>query len=116
MHIYIYSKSYSDIKEKLTQCKTEKLQTKASSNMRLADWLAIWISSQGTLKSTTQRVYKSHTQNNITPYIGNISLKKLNTNILQDFVKYLELSSATIKTIFTILKSALETAKDRGIH
>ncbi len=112
---YIYSKSYADIKGKLAKCKTEKSQTKTSSNTKLGDWLTSWINSQGTLKPTTQRVYKSHIKNNITPYIGDIMLKKLNRDIFQDFINNMELSSSTIKTIFSILKSSLESAEDKGL-
>ena len=111
---YIYSKSYAEIKEKLAQCKTEKRQTKSSSNVKLSDWLISWINTQGAIKDTTKRVYQSHIKNSIMPYIGNIPLKKLNVDILQEFINELELSAATIKTVFTILKSSLECAEDKG--
>ncbi len=111
---YIYSKSYADIKEKLAQCKTKKTHSKTSSNTKLGDWLTSWINSQGTLKPTTQRVYKSYIKNNIAAHIGDISLKKLNRDILQDFINNLNLSSSTVKTIFSLLKSALESAEDKG--
>lgn len=111
---YIYSKSYADIKEKLAKCRAEKTQTKASSNIKLENWLTSWVSSQGALKTTTQRVYKSHIKNSIIPYIGDIPLKKITTDVLQEFINDLELSSATIKTVYTILKSALEAAEDKG--
>ena len=112
---YIYSKSYAEIKEKLAKCKTEKKQIKTSSNVKLSDWLTNWINMQGGIKSTTKRIYQSHIKNNIIPYIGNMPLKKLNGDILQEFINELHLSSATVKTVFTILKSALEYAEDKGI-
>lgn len=111
---YIYSKSYAEIKEKLAQCKSEKRQTKSSSNIKLGDWLTSWINTQGAIKDTTKRVYQSHIKNSIIPCIGDIPLKKLNGDILQEFINELELSSATIKTVFTILKSTLECAEDKG--
>ena len=111
---YVYSKSYTEIKEKLTKCKTEKQSAYKSSNTLLCDWLEIWLMSQGVLKPTTKRVYKSHIENHINPQIGSIPLKKLNAEILQDFINKLELSASTVKTVFSTLKSALTEAEDKG--
>lgn len=111
---YVYSKSYTEIKEKLTKCKTEKQSAYKSSNTLLCDWLEIWLMSQGVLKPTTKRVYKSHIENHINPQIGTIPLKKLNAEILQDFINKLELSASTVKTVFSTLKSALTEAEDKG--
>lgn len=111
---YIYSKSYAEIKEKLAKCKTEKQSEYKGSNTLLSDWLEIWLMSQGVLKPTTKRVYKSHIENHINPQIGSIPLKKLNAEILQSFINNLELSASTIKTVFSTLKSALIEAEDKG--
>lgn len=111
---YIYSKSYAEIKEKLAKCKTEKQSEYKGSNTLLCDWLEIWLMSQGILKPTTKRVYKSHIENHINPQIGSIPLKKLNAEILQNFINNLELSASTTKTVFSTLKSALTEAEDKG--
>jgi len=111
---YIYSKSYTEIKKKLAKCKAEKHLTQKASNTLLKDWMNVWITCQNIIKPTTKRIYQSHIKNHINPEIGNIPLKKLNTEILQKFVNDLDLSASTIKTTFCILKSALSSAEDKG--
>lgn len=112
---YIYSKNYTELREQLAQCKTEKNVKVSGSTTKLRDWLIAWLNSQGGLKPTTKRVYKSHIENHVVPSLGDIPLKKLNTEILQDFVNNLEISAATSKTIFSTLKSALSVAEEKGL-
>lgn len=111
---YVYSKSYAEVKELLAKHKTEK-PTKQGKNTTLAEWLKSWLKSQVQLKSTTKTVYQSHIDNYINPNLGKIPLKKLNCEILQGFVNDLDLSASTIKTIFSIIKSALSSAEDNGL-
>ena len=111
---YVYSKSYADVKEQLAKCKTEKQSLQSSSNTLLSNWLEIWLKSQGTLKPTTKAIYQSYIDNHIKPNLGGIPLKKLNADILQDFINSLQLSPSTIKVIFSILKSALSIAEEKG--
>lgn len=111
---YIYSRSYSEVKELLAKCKTEKT-SRQSKNTLLSAWLDSWLKSQGTLKPTTRQIYKSHIDNYINPNLGKIPLKKLNGDILQGFVNNLNLSASTVKNIFSILKSALSFAEDNGL-
>ena len=82
--------------------------------MKLSSWLNIWIEAQTFLKPTTRRVYMSHIENQIIPNIGRVPLKKQTAELLQNFVNNLEVSPATAKTIFSILKSALSSAEDKG--
>ncbi len=108
---YLYSKSYTDLKERLKSCKTEKWGASKGMNIPLGEWMNTWLSSLGTTrKPTTQRVYKSHIENHINPALGAIPLKKLNAEQIQNFVNDLNLSAATVKTIFATLKSALISA------
>ena len=111
---YVYSRSYSEIKELLTKYKTE-IPTRHGKNTFLSEWLKSWLKSQGTLKPTTKQIYKSHIDNYINPYLGKIPLKKLNNDILQDFINDLNLSASTIKNIFSILKSSLSAAEDNDL-
>ena len=112
---YIYSKSYSEVKEKLAKQKNEKNQRKVSSSIKLGELMEVWFSEQMSLKPTTRRVYKSHIDNSIKPYLGNIPLKNLNCDMIQSFINSLSLSSTTVKTVFTILKSALEVGEEKGL-
>lgn len=111
---YVYSRSYAEIKEKLAKCRLGQNAEKIGSNIKLANWLEVWINSQAFLKPTTKRVYTSHIKNQIIPIIGKIPLKNLTTDSLQSFINELELSTATVKTVFSILKSALLAAEDKG--
>lgn len=111
---YVYSRSYSDVKELLVKYKTEK-PTRQNKNTLLSEWLESWLKSQGILKPTTKRIYKSHIDNYINPNLGKIPLKKLNGDILQGFINDLNLSASTVKNIFSILKSVLSSAEDNGL-
>lgn len=111
---YVYSRNYSEIKDLLAKCRLGHQAKKSGSNILLCDWLKAWIESQVFLKATTKRVYKSHIENCIIPIIGKIPLKNLSADILQHFINNLELSAATVKTVFSILKSALSAAEDKG--
>lgn len=111
---YVYSSSYSELKELLAKYKTEKPKRQCN-NTLLAEWIKRWIDSQPGLKPTTKQVYKSHINNYINPNLGKIPLKKLNGDILQGFVNNLNLSASTVKNIFSILKSALSSAEDNGL-
>lgn len=111
---YVYSRSYAEIKELLAKYKTKK-PTKQGKNTTLSEWLKSWLESQGTLKATTKQIYKSHIDNYINPNLGKIPLKKLNGDVLQGFINDLDLSASTVKTIFSIIKSALSSAEDNGL-
>lgn len=111
---YVYSKSYADVKEQLAKCKTEKQNLQSNSNTQLSNWLEIWLKSQGALKPTTKVIYQSYIDNHINITLGGIPLKKLNRDILQNFINSLELSPSTIKGVFSIIKSALSAAEDKG--
>lgn len=111
---YIYSRNYAEIKEMLAKCKIERYSSPKGSGTILSEWLKAWMLSQYTIKPSTKRIYKSHIKNHINPLIGDIPLKKLNTEILQNFVSKLTLSASTVKAVFYTLKSALSAAEDKG--
>lgn len=111
---YVYSRNYLEIKELVAKYKTVKPPQCGKSTL-LSDWLKNWLKSQGTLKPTTKKIYTSHIDNYINPKLGKIPLKKLNGDILQSFINGLALSASTVKSIFSILKSALSCAEDNGL-
>lgn len=111
---YIYSKNYAELKDLIAKYKTEK-PSRQNGNVMLEKWLDAWLKSQGTLKATTRRIYKSHIKNHINPQLGKIPLKKLNSELLQKFIDNLDLSAATVKTISGILKSSLSSAEINGL-
>lgn len=111
---YIYAKSYSEIKEKLQVYKSAPKNDVKGADTKLCDWLTSWQKTQCTLKPTTLRIYNSHINNHINPAIGNVPLKKLTKEIIQNFINGLRLSPATVKTVFSTLKSALYEAGEKG--
>ena len=111
---YVYSRRYAEVKELLAKYKTEKPAWQGKDTL-FSVWLESWLKSQGTLKSTTKQIYKSHIDNYINPNLGKIPLKKLNGDILQGFVNNLNLAASTVKTVFSILKSALSSAENNGL-
>ena len=111
---YVYDRKYTAVKQRLAERKTEKGRTPVQASVKLCDWLDIWLKSQSNLKPTTKQIYKSYIANHLCPAIGNIPLKKLNTEILQAFIDNIELSASSVKTVFSILRSALSAAQDRG--
>ena len=109
---YVYSKNYADIKDKLAKYKLNKSEVCSSSNVLLSEWLLLWLENTPNIKESTMLLYKRHIENNIIPRIGGIQLRKLSANIIQRFINSLEFAPATVKLIFTILKSALSAAED----
>lgn len=109
---YVYSKSYSEIKQKLIKIKNENHCP--GSSMIFNDWLEFWIKTQTKLKPTTLQTYKSYIRNHIKPLIGNLQLNKITDDVLQDFINNLNLSATSVKTILSITKSALSAARCKG--
>ncbi|MCH5188656.1 MAG: site-specific integrase [Oscillospiraceae bacterium] len=110
----IYSRSYADIKNKLTALKAEQKKPSSATGITLANWMNNWLESAPDIKETTKNIYRGHINNHINPRIGKIRLHKLNSDILQMFVSSLDLSPSTVKVVFTVLKSALKAAEERG--
>ena len=115
---YIYAKTHKEAKELLKAKKLECQNTKPliSSNMLLCDWIEQWIATQRQVKDTTLMMYYSHLKNHIKGKIGNVMLKKLTEEILQNFIddeteKY---SAKTVHSVFSVLKLSLEAAHKKN--
>ena len=115
---YVYGKTQKEVKEKLKIKKTECQNTTplVSSSMTLYDWIKEWIPTQRQIKDTTKMMYYSHLKNHIKDKIGKVILKKLNEDILQNFIydetgKY---SAKTVHSVFSMLKLSLETAHKKS--
>lgn len=111
---YVYARSYTEIKDKLAKCKVDKKPKTNGSGTLLSEWLIIWIESENGIKESTRQLYKRHINNHIIPKLGKVQLKKLNSDIIQNFVNSLCLASSTIKLIFCILESSLACAEEKG--
>ncbi len=116
---YIYGKSYAEVKENLVQCKAHiKNNIKAvSSNIKLGAWFDIWYNNQSNIKQSTKTIYQSYANKHLKPKLGNISLKKLNKEILQKFFDDLSpgLAPKTVRAIYSMVKLCLKSANDKNL-
>lgn len=110
---YVYAKSYADVREKLAKCSSSKLKNRSYSDMHLSEWLAIWVENNN-WKQSTKELYRRHIINHINPKLGKLPLKKINTEIIQNFIFSLQLAPATVRLIYTVLKTALKSAEEKG--
>lgn len=106
----VYGKSYTEVRLKMKN-HTAPEKTK-SVNISLAAWTEEYLKEQeGKIKISTAKVYERYLNSFIKPFFGNIALRKINREILQAFVNSLsELSSSTVKGIFSFLREALKKA------
>jgi integrase len=86
--------------------------------MTVSDWLRVWKEGYlGNIKPLTLQLYNSYITNHINPYLGFISLQKLNPHNVQLFYNHLlrsDKSAKTIKNIHGVLHNALEQAVKLG--
>lgn len=109
---YVYARSYTAVKEKLAECRTNPQKPNGSS-MLLSQWLDLWLETAD-IKDSTKQLYHQHIKNNIVPKLGKIQLKRLNEEKLQEFVQTLDFAPSTVRLIFSILKSSLMYAEDKN--
>ena len=115
---YVYAKTRKEAKELLKARKIECQNSKPiiSSNMPLYEWIEKWIATQRQVKDSTLMTYRSHLKKHIRNTIGNVMLKKLNEDMIQNFVddeaeKY---SAKTVHAVFSVLKLSLEAAQKKN--
>ena len=115
---YIYGKTYSDVRERLTKLKAGVKNEKAvSSNLKMSEWFDIWYDSQTHIKQSTKTIYQSYSNKHLKPKLGKIRLKKLTRDILQKFFNELsgELSAKTVRAIYSMVKLCLQTAYEKQL-
>lgn len=77
-------------------------------------YMDIWFNSETGIKNTTKIIYRGHIENHINPMLGEKKLRKITTDVLQNFVSSLSLAPSTVKVVFSILKAALIKAEEKG--
>lgn len=112
---YVYDKTYTGVKEKLNRKKYAKNKEANGSNMLLSEWFTLWVERETDIKESTRQLYRRHLANHIFPKLGKVQLKRLCTEMLQDFVDGLNLSASTIKLVFNILESGLRCAEKKEL-
>lgn len=112
---YVYDKNYAVVKEKLNKCRMDDKPKPTGSNTLLSEWLLIWIESETGIKDSTRQLYKRHIRNHIVPKLGKVQLKKLSADMIQRFIDSLDLSPSTVKLVFNVLESGLNSAEEKGL-
>lgn len=116
---YVYGKSYKEVKEKL-----QIVKGKAEDPGRFPGQISFqdagkhWMQREFLLvKESTYAKYHSILQNHLYPHFGNVSLKNINSVMVNEFVLgKLDcgtggLAPKTVRDIYTILKSVLKYAE-----
>ena len=116
---YVYSRSYREVKDKLIKLKAEKRceTTAISSNLKLSDWIDVWMETSAHVKRSTMTVYMSYSNKHLKPELGEIQLKKLNRKIIQEFIDKLseQMSPKTVRAVFSMLRSCLNAAYEEEL-
>ena len=117
----VYGKTQKEVRQKLTAILAEQDNGTYMDIPRIktADWLNTWVTEDiGNVKPATLKNYQDHVRLNIIPYIGAVTLSKLNTEMIQQMYNELQtekgLSPKTIKNIHGVLHRALDQAQKMG--
>ncbi len=110
----VYAHTYAEVREKLCGCKSGRDEESKGCSLTVESFLELWINGLQNVKDTTREVYKGHIDNHIVPELGRIKLKNLRGEDIQRLVSSLKMSPSTVKVVFCVLRSALESAEERG--
>lgn len=118
----IYSKNYSEVKEKLKQATASKNNITNFFNITVEQISVTWLDYiKIYVKQSTYAKYYDHVYNHIIPYFHRAKLQKLTQTMIDEFIKHLlmfgnkktktELSIKTAKDIICVLKQILKYAR-----
>lgn len=117
---YIYRSTYKDVKEQLTIMKAlyynEYQDISVFYEGTLQQWSDQWLLNiESTVKMSTLASYSSKLSRHIIPVIGHISLRKLNSEHIEKWLKYVSnsLAPSSIKVVFQVLKVCLNAAIEK---
>lgn len=129
---YVYGKSYTVVKEKLTKAKSTYIfgtnnSDKLTMNINFQDITKLWLANKSNIiKASTFNRYKNLLNNNILPFIGKKFISDISTAEIQDYVHFLStngridskggLSAKTISDIICIIKSILNYSESLGYN
>lgn len=112
----IYGKTQKEVKDKLkaAQAEMNRLKTLKGDNMPMAEWFDIWLTNYtSNIKPATLYAYRSAVRSRLKPSIGDIQIRNLKTNDIQNmYIKMKDegLTPKTIKDIHGVLHKALDQA------
>ncbi len=115
---YIYGKRYAHVKKKLAELKVQYSFSHNNLNLyqgTVQEWLNYWLDGlmRKKIKLSTYSSYRLRIDKYINPFLGKKQLIQVKSREIEEFVNYLtnlNLSSATVHSIVTVLKSAMNKA------
>lgn len=128
---YVYAKTYSEVRTKLLQAhqlreNQPQRQLTLSEKSKYEYWLNEWLSSKKlNIKESSYIRYRNSINNHINPHLGNYSVEKISTSLMENFVSNLMvngkrngeggLSVKTISDIMVIVKETFQYAQNHGV-
>lgn len=115
---YIYGKRYAHVKKRLAELKVQYSFSHNNLNLfkgTVQEWLNYWLNGlmRKKIKLSTYSSYRLRIDKYIVPFLGRKQLVQVKSREVEEFVNYLtnlNLSSSTIHSIVTVLKSAMNKA------
>lgn len=115
---YVYGRKYTVVKQRLSELKVQYISSYGSLKIyegTLEQWLWFWLNGPMTsrIKVSTYSSYQLRIRKYILPFLGHIKLIDLQSAQIQGFITHLSelhISGSSIRSILTVLKSALNQA------
>jgi len=115
---YIYGKRYAHVKKRLAELKVQYSFSHNNLNLfkgTVQEWLNYWLNGlmRKKIKLSTYSSYRLRIDKYIVPFLGRKQLVQVKSGEVEEFINYLtnlNLSSSTIHSIVTVLKSAMNKA------
>lgn len=114
----LYAHSYHEARQKLLEADTNKSKiVSCTEALTLTDWFSEWMHVlRSSVKPSTYAVYERYFNNHIKPFMGELYMTALSTDIIQRFIDSREgLSPTSVKGIFLFLKSGLSAAEEKQL-
>lgn len=115
---YVYGRKYTTVKQRLAELKVQYVASYGSLKIyegTLEQWLWFWLNGpmRSRIKVSTYSSYQLRIRKYILPYLGQVKLIELQPAKIQAFIMHLgelHISGSSIRSIITVLKSALNQA------
>lgn len=120
--LYVYGKSRSETKDKLTQIQIDVQNDELidDSDMTVEDWMNTWIDCYtAKAKQSTKARYRQDIRCHIIPALGKTKVQELKTLTVQRFLNMCKekkgLSEKSLKSIYLVLNKAMTRAQKDGL-
>lgn len=117
----VYAHKYYECRDKLTYAKSLNMKTKQITKTcgtgNVSDFMIYWLHNiiRQSVKASTFSNYSTILDKWIKPYLGNIKLRKIEREDVQEFINALtdqRLSAGTVQNIYRVLYAAMKKARE----